>query len=60
MLLECPDCEALVDATEITNYEWEGSEDEPPETFTLVKCLSASDDLQSEPTRRPALPKPLS
>jgi hypothetical protein len=38
MLLECPDCEALVDATQIADYEWRGNEEEPPETITLLKC----------------------
>jgi endogenous inhibitor of DNA gyrase (YacG/DUF329 family) len=57
MLLECPDCGALVDATEIANYEWEGNEDEPPETFTLVKCpkchraMLASQMFDFQPTR---------
>jgi hypothetical protein len=57
MLLQCPDCEALVDATEIANYEW-GGEDAPPETVTLVKCpkcdrpmLAFQSLFDSQPTR---------
>ena len=37
MLVECPDCEALVEAAQIAVYEW-GDEDEPPTTITLLKC----------------------